>query len=213
MEHFCINKRIGTLTNSGINKIWLLKFNPCTYQINQPCCTRMIRDPYAHVSTVRGVLKECNCTKKNACNDAQATFAYFESLKESVILTTSFHDINQKLKKKLVYKTSVVSNFIFTSYASLAYRHKLSLVDKSFCKKWLSFHKEMVSAILWGNVLLGGELQKGANNSYFEIFENALHINLGVSNGHSHELLHTSLKNFVRYQFYKNISTTIDPIT
>ena len=40
-------------------------------------------------------------------------------LKEySVILTTSFYDMNQKIQtKKLTSKISVDSNFIFTSYA------------------------------------------------------------------------------------------------
>ena len=57
---------------------------------------------------------------------------------------------------------------------------KLSLVDETLCKKWLSFYKETISAkFLLGNVFLGGKLQIDAKNSNFKIFESALLIKSG----------------------------------
>ena len=87
-----------------------------------------------------------------------------------------FYFMNQKiLIKNIIPKVSVDSNFTFTSYAwfmcigtalqTTIYCVKLSLVDEALCKKRFSFHKEMISAyFLWGNVLLGGELQKDEKN-------------------------------------------------
>ena len=55
--------------------------------------------------------------------------------------------------------------------------NEISLVDKTFMWKLLLFHTEMISAyFLWGNVLLGGDLQIDAKNTNFEISERALYM-------------------------------------
>ena len=72
----------------------------------------------------------------------------------SVILTTSFYDMNQKIKKKVYFQNSVDSNFMFMKLpvmhdyvcfiAPIDYCVELILVDKTFCEncsqiilKWL----------------------------------------------------------------------------
>ena len=76
-------------------------------------------------------------------------------LKEySVILTTSFYDMNQEiLTKKAYFQISVDSNlrlqvvhFHVHWHCSTDYCVKLSLVDETLCKILLLFHKEMISA-------------------------------------------------------------------
>ena len=63
-----------------------------------------------------------------------------------------FYDINQKILTKIGYfQISVDSNFTFTSYkrlcaSAMLNRLKLCLVNKTLCKKCLSFHKEIISA-------------------------------------------------------------------
>ena len=62
--------------------------------------------------------------------------------------------------------------------------HRLLCCIKSrardFLWKLLSFHTDMISAlILWGGVLLRGELRKYAKNSNFKNFESALYSTSG----------------------------------
>ena len=59
-------------------------------------------------------------------------------VKGTVILTIPFYDINLEIKKKNP-KFQLIP----------IYDYKLCiiiLVDETLCKKWLSFHKEMISA-------------------------------------------------------------------
>ena len=57
---------------------------------------------------------------------------------------------------------------------------ELSLVHDTWCKIWLSFYKELISAkFLWGNVLLGGELQIDTTNSNVETFESTFYMKSG----------------------------------
>ena len=54
---------------------------------------------------------------------------------------------------------------------------ELILVDETICKKLISLHKKMILAyFLWGNLLLRGEVQIDAINSYFDNFQGSLHI-------------------------------------
>ena len=72
-------------------------------------------------------------------------------LKEySVILTTSFYDMNQKVFKKKIQSFPVVPLQVIHDYVlwhySTDYCVRLNLIDKTFCKKLLSLHKEIISA-------------------------------------------------------------------
>ena len=110
-------------------------------------------------------------------------------LKEySVILTTYFYGMNQKIQtKKLISKISVDSNFTFRSYEWLCVFHcfhRLLCWIKSrvraFLQKLLLFHTEKISALfLWGCVLLRGELRKYVKNSNFEHFQSTLYSTSG----------------------------------
>ena len=121
--------------------------------------------------------------KVNKCHSFESFYCLLKGW--SVILTTSFYDMNQKiLTKKVISKISVDSNFTYTSYAwlcAVALLHRLLCYIKSrrqdFMWKLLLFHTETISAsFLWGNALLGGELQIDAKNSNFEISESTLYI-------------------------------------
>ena len=112
-----------------------------------------------------------------------------ESLKRySVILTTSFYDMNQRIQTKmLISKISSDSNFTFSSYAWLCMfqcSHRLLCWIKSrrqdFLWKLLSYHTKLFQPnSFWGNVLLRGELQKDARNLNFENWESALYSKSG----------------------------------
>ena len=85
----------------------------------------------------------------------------------------------------LIFDSNFISAFFFFFFFLMLYLpHQLqvqvikkSLVDETLCKKWLSLHKEMISAkFLWWNELLGEELQIDAKNSNFEFYESALYM-------------------------------------
>ena len=93
----------------------------------------------------------------------------------------------KKKERSLVLKFQLIPILCFQVMHDYVHWHcsiddcaNLSLVDETLCKKLLSFHKEMISALfLWGNVLLRGELQRDATNSYFDNFESALYSKSG----------------------------------
>ena len=84
-------------------------------------------------------------------------------------------DIN---KERLFPKFQIFQFYIYKLHeyvywhCFIDYCVKLSFVNETLCKKWLSFHKEMVSAkFLWGKMLLGEKLQMD--------FESALYLTSG----------------------------------
>ena len=104
-----------------------------------------------------------------------------------MILTTSFYDINQINKKRLFPKFLLIPIFLRLQlmhdmhaywHCSIDYCVKLTFVNVTLCKNCFYFTL-IYAEFLWGNVLLGRELQTDSKTSNFDIFENALYMESG----------------------------------
>ena len=104
----------------------------------------------------------------------------------NIFLWHESEDINKKgLFPKFqlipILRLQVMHDYVHWHW-STDYRCKIKSCQRNFMQKLLLFHTEKISAqFLWGNVLLGGELQTDTKKkkSNFAIFESPLYMKFG----------------------------------